>query len=37
MAKAEVTAATLEVEAGSRLTPAEHKTLLRLLRKIYAE
>jgi DNA-binding MarR family transcriptional regulator len=37
MAKAEVTAAALEVEAGSRLTPAEHKTLLRLLRKIYAE
>jgi DNA-binding MarR family transcriptional regulator len=37
MAKAEVTASTLEDEAGSRLTPAERKTLLRLLRKIYAD
>jgi DNA-binding MarR family transcriptional regulator len=33
--KAEVTASTLEEDAGSRLTTAERKTLLRLLQKIY--
>jgi len=32
---AERTAAELEAEVASRLTPAEGKTLLRLLRKIY--
>ena len=32
---AERTAAELEAEVASRLTPAESKTLLRLLRKIY--
>ena len=35
MAKAEVTASTLEEEAVSRLTASERKTLLRLLQKIY--
>jgi DNA-binding MarR family transcriptional regulator len=35
MAKAEVTASTLEEEVGSRLTKAERKTILRLLQKIY--
>jgi DNA-binding MarR family transcriptional regulator len=35
MAKAEITASTLEEEAVSRLTAVERKTLLRLLQKIY--
>jgi DNA-binding MarR family transcriptional regulator len=35
MAKAEVTASTLEEEVGGRLTKAERKTILRLLQKIY--
>jgi DNA-binding MarR family transcriptional regulator len=33
--EAERTVAKLEAEAGSRLTPAEARTLMRLLRKIY--
>ena len=35
MAQAEATAAELEREMASALTPAERKTLLRLLQKIY--
>lgn len=35
MALAEQDAANLEIAAGSRLTAAEHKTLLRLLQKVY--
>jgi len=35
MRKAEVTASELEAEASRRLTPAESRTLLRLLRKVY--
>jgi DNA-binding MarR family transcriptional regulator len=35
MRKAERTAAQLEAQAASRLTPAEARTLIRLLRKIY--
>jgi DNA-binding MarR family transcriptional regulator len=33
--KAERTAAALEMQATGRLTPAESRTLIRLLRKIY--
>ena len=35
MRDAERTAAELEAEVGSRLTPAELRTLIRLLKKIY--
>ncbi|MBV8617225.1 MAG: winged helix-turn-helix transcriptional regulator [Curvibacter sp.] len=35
MKDAEQTAADLEIEATSRLSPAERKTLIRLLQKIY--
>ena len=35
MRDAERTAAQLEAEVASRLTPAENRTLLRLLKKIY--
>ncbi len=35
MAQAEQDAANLEIAAGSRLTAAERKTLLRLLQKVY--
>ncbi|MBC7603598.1 MAG: MarR family transcriptional regulator [Ramlibacter sp.] len=35
MREAEKTAAALEAEAASRLSPAETKTLIRLLKKIY--
>ena len=35
MRDAERTAAELEAEVGSRLTPAESRTLIRLLKKIY--
>ncbi|MEO5669574.1 MAG: MarR family transcriptional regulator [Ramlibacter sp.] len=35
MRDAERTAAQLETEVASRLTPAENRTLLRLLKKIY--
>jgi len=35
MRKAERTAAELEAEGTSRLTPAENRTLIRLLQKIY--
>ncbi len=35
MKQAEVAASELEAQAASRLTPAEHRTLLRLLRKVY--
>jgi DNA-binding MarR family transcriptional regulator len=35
MREAERTAAELEAEVASRLTPAENKTLIRLLKKIY--
>lgn len=35
MREAEQAAARLEGEMAQRLTPAEHKTLLRLLRKVY--
>lgn len=35
MRDAEKTAAALEAEVGSRLTPAELQTLLRLLKKVY--
>jgi DNA-binding MarR family transcriptional regulator len=35
MREAEVTASSLEDEAGGRLTAAERKTLIRLLRKVY--
>ena len=35
MQAAEKTAARLEAEATARLTPAEHRTLIRLLKKIY--
>ncbi|WBY02573.1 MarR family winged helix-turn-helix transcriptional regulator [Ramlibacter tataouinensis] len=35
MREAEQAAAQLEAEMASRLTPGEHKTLLRLLRKVY--
>jgi DNA-binding MarR family transcriptional regulator len=35
MAQAEQDAANLEIAAGSRLTTAERKTLLRLLQKVY--
>ncbi len=35
MAKAEQTAARQEIEVTSKLTPAESKTLIRLLKKIY--
>lgn len=35
MAQAELDAANLEVAAGSRLTAAERKTLIRLLQKVY--
>jgi DNA-binding MarR family transcriptional regulator len=35
MAQAEQDAANLEIAAGSRLTNAERKTLLRLLQKVY--
>ena len=37
MRQAERTAAELEAHAARRLSPAEHKTLLRLLRKIYRD
>ena len=33
--QAEQTASELEAEAASRLSPAERKTLMRLLQKIY--
>jgi DNA-binding MarR family transcriptional regulator len=36
MREAEHTAAALEAEVGSRLSPAEGKTLIRLLKKVYA-
>lgn len=36
MRKAERTAADLEAEGSSQLTPAETRTLIRLLKKIYA-
>lgn len=35
MAQAEPTATALEAEVSARLTPAERKTLMRLLQKIY--
>lgn len=35
MREAERTAAELEAEVASRLTPAENKTLIRLLQKVY--
>jgi DNA-binding MarR family transcriptional regulator len=35
MAQAELDASNLEIAAGSRLTVAERKTLLRLLQKVY--
>ena len=35
MREAEQTAARLEADATARLTPAENKTLIRLLKKIY--
>lgn len=35
MRNAEKTALDLEGEATARLTPAEHKTLIRLLKKVY--
>ena len=35
MEQAESTAASLESEVGARLTPAENRTLLRLLKKVY--
>lgn len=35
MRDAEVTAAALEAEVASRLTPTEAKTLIRLLKKVY--
>ena len=35
MVEAEQAAARLEGEMAARLTPGEHKTLLRLLRKVY--
>ena len=34
-AEAEQTAAQLELDATARLTPAERKTLIRLLQKVY--
>lgn len=37
MRDAERTAAKLEAEVASRLTPAEAKTLIRLLRKVYLQ
>ena len=35
MAQAEQTATELEIEQTSKLTPAQRKTLLALLQKIY--
>ncbi len=35
VSEAEKTAAELETEAARKLTPSEHKTLLRLLKKVY--
>ena len=35
MAQAEAAAAQLELDVGNRLTPSQHETLIRLLKKVY--